>query len=152
MKKNNGFTLAEVMIIVAIMGVLASIVGISMGVVFGQRVKSIAADTKALFQSTQTVAFGRDDAYIELTQSNGVVHITAYSSTNNVINEVEGRNVQMTIYFSDNTSSASAEIHFNRQTGGLAATNGKYVSRIVFENGTKTVTLNVSRLTGKVTY
>lgn len=65
MKKRNGFTLVEVMITVAIMGVLASTVGITMGILLGQRVKSMAADTKSVIQSTQTVAFSRDDAYVE---------------------------------------------------------------------------------------
>ena len=56
MKKNHGFTLVEVMVTVAIMGVLASIIGITMGILLGQRVKSMAADTKSVIQSTQTVA------------------------------------------------------------------------------------------------
>ena len=48
MKRKNGFTLVEVMVTVAIMGVLAGIVGITIGVLLGQRVKSMAADTKSV--------------------------------------------------------------------------------------------------------
>ena len=69
MKKERGFTLVEVMVTVAIMGVLAGIVGITMGVLLGQRVKSMAADTKSVFQSTQIASMSRDAAYIELRQS-----------------------------------------------------------------------------------
>ncbi len=79
MKKNHGFTLVEVMVTVAVMGVLASIAGITIGVLLRQRVKSMAADTKSIFQSTQMVAYTRADAYIKLTQDGGKAIVTAYT-------------------------------------------------------------------------
>ena len=78
MKKNHGLTLVEVMVTVAVMGVLAGIIGITMGVIFGQRVKSMAADTKSVFQSTQIVAMGRENAFIEIQQIGSDAYITAY--------------------------------------------------------------------------
>ena len=153
MKKNRGLTLVEVMVSVAILGVFAGIVGITIGVLTGQRVKSMAADTKSVFQSTQIAAMGRDDAYIKLSQVGNDVQIIAYSSSGSEINRAEGHGVTMTIKNgSGNTLTGDVYVHFNRQTGGLSASASDAVSTITFSNGRRTITLNVSRLTGKVTY
>lgn len=155
MKKRNGFTLVEVMITVAIMGVLASTVGITMGILLGQRVKSMAADTKSVIQSTQTVAFSRDDAYVEFAQNGDRVTVTAYSSAGKKINSAEGNNVQMfvTIGGSEVAVTTPVQMHFNRQTGGLnPQSNGGYISQIRVTNGKRQVILKISKLTGKVTY
>lgn len=155
MKKNKGFTMVEVMVTVAIMSVLAAIVGITMGVLLGQRVKSMAADTKSVFQSTQIASMARDDAYVLLYQVGKNAYVIAYSSAGNEINRAEAHNVTMT--YTVNGSSmgsptAPVQIYFNRQTGGLKADASSAVDSITFSNGQRSITLRVSRLTGKVTY
>ena len=157
MKKNRGFTLVEVMITVAVMGVLAGIVGISMGVLFGQRVKSMAADTKSVFQSTQIASMGRDNAYILIYQDGEDSFVVAYSSDDKIINSATAHHVSVSYVVGNTTynspSKASAvKVYFNRQTGGLDATADAALKSITFSNGTKSITLQVSRLTGKVTY
>lgn len=155
MKKNKGFTMVEVMVTIAVMAVLASIIGITMGILLGQRVKSMAADTKSVLQSTQMVAYSRDDAFVTLSQNGGNALVVAYSSAGNEINRAEGHNVQLyvTIGGSEQQVTSPIEIHFDRQTGGLKAqAGGGYVSRIRVTNGSRSVTLNISKLTGKVTY
>lgn len=155
MKKNRGFTIVEVMVTVAIMSVLAAIVGITMGVLLGQRVKSMAADTKSVFQSTQIAAMGRDNAYIELHQVGNNAYVTAYSSDGDVINRAEAHNVTMSYFVngaSQGVPSSPVKIYFNRQTGGLKEGAATAVSAISFTNGKRTITLQISRLTGKVTY
>lgn len=153
-KRNNGFTLVEVMVTIAVMGVLAAMVGITVGVLFGQRVKSIAADTKSVFQSTQIAAMSRADAYVKLEQSGNDVIISAWSSEGKLINEVKGHGITMTVKLGNNeVATLPVEVHFNRQTGGLSATNASdAVKTITFSNGQRSITLNISRLTGKVTY
>lgn len=157
MKKNHGFTMVEVMVTVAIMGVLASIIGITMGVLLGQRVKSMAADTKSVFQSTQAVALSRDDAYVELRQNGDDATIIAYSAAGKEINRADGHNVKLyvTIGGSETAVSGPIAIHFDRQTGGIKPqTDGgtDYVTAIRVTNGKRNVVLKISRLTGKVTY
>ena len=158
MKKNHGFTMVEVMVTVAIMGVLASIIGITMGILLGQRVKSMAADTKSVFQSTQIVAQSRDDAYIELRQNGSDATVIAYSAAGKEINRAEGHDVKMYVKIGSGAEqlvSSTIAIHFDRQTGGLKPqTNGgsDYVTQIRITNGKRSVTLKISRLTGKVTY
>ena len=155
MKKKNGFTMVEVMVTVAIMGVLAGIVGITMGVLLGQRVKSMAADTKGVFQSTQIAAMGRDAAYIELRQDGNVAKVIAYASDNHEINRAEGRNISLSYSIGTGPMvpvTTPVKISFNRQTGGLDGTASSCVSAIGISNGNKTITLRISRLTGKVTY
>lgn len=155
MKKNKGFTMVEVMVTVAIMAVLAAIVGITMGVLLGQRVKSMAADTKSVFQSTQIASMARDDAYVQLYQAGSNAYVIAYSSAGNEINRAEAHNVTMT-YTVNGTSMGSptspVQIYFNRQTGGLMADASSAVDSITFTNGQRSITLRISRLTGKVTY
>lgn len=157
MKKNHGFTLVEVMVTVAIMGVLASIIGITMGILLGQRVKSMAADTKSVIQSTQTVALSRDDAYIKLQQNGNDAYVIAYSAAGKEINRAQGHDVQMYVKIGSGSEQAvsSIEIHFDRQTGGLkpqTAGGNDYVSQIRITNGKRSITLKISKLTGKVTY
>ncbi len=155
MKKNKGFTMVEVMVTVAIMAVLAAIVGITMGVLLGQRVKSMAADTKSVFQSTQIASMARDDAYVELQQIGSNAYVVAYSSTGNEINRAEAHNVTMSYTVngsSAGTPTSPVKIYFNRQTGGLKADVSNAVDSITFSNGKRSVTLRISRLTGKVTY
>lgn len=162
MKKRNGFTLVEVMVTVAVMGVLAGIVGITMGVLLGQRVKSMAADTKSVFQSTQIAAMSRDDAYIVFKQNGSDAEVVAYSSAGNKISSATAHNVSMTLVFngSDEVNpSSEVTVHFNRQTGGLKPQSageggdaGSYLSAIILRNGNREIRLRISKLTGKVTY
>lgn len=157
MKKNHGFTMVELMVTVAIMGVLASIIGITMGILLGQRVKSMAADTKSVLQSTQTVALTRDDAFVRLSQNGSDAIIVAYSAAGKEINRAEGHDVQMyvTIGGTETLVTSGVEIHFDRQTGGLkpqTVGGNDYVSQIRITNGKRNVTLKISKLTGKVTY
>ena len=157
MKKNKGFTLVEVMVTVAVMGVLAGIVGITMGVLLGQRVKSMAADTKSVFQSTQIASMSRDDAYIRVTGGSDDVSVIAFSSADNKINSAEGHGVKVYVSYDghedSNPLNGSIDIRFNRQTGGLLpGDNGKYVTALRITNGTRSIKLQISKLTGKVTY
>ena len=155
MKKNKGFTMVEVMVTVAIMAVLAAIIGITMGVLLGQRVKSMAADTKSVFQSTQIASMARDDAYVLLYQVGSDAYVIAYSSAGNEINRAEAHNVTMTYTVNGSTMgspTAPVQIFFNRQTGGLKEDSSHAVDSITFSNGQRSITLRISRLTGKVTY
>ena len=155
MKKNKGFTMVEVMVTVAIMAVLAAIIGITMGVLLGQRVKSMAADTKSVFQSTQIASMARDDAYVSLQQIGDDAYVIAYSSAGNEINRAEAHNVTMSYTVngaSMGTPTSQVKIFFNRQTGGLEADSSHAVDSITFSNGQRSITLRISRLTGKVTY
>ena len=162
MKKNRGFTLVEVMVTVAVMAVLASIAGITIGVLLRQRVKSMAADTKSIFQSTQMVAYTRADAYIKLSQVGGKAVVTAYSGPGEddktKINQVEGRSITMSYKVAGTNSfvpvpAGGIEIHFDRQTGGICTNgSGVVVSEIKLQQGKKTIILHISKLTGKVTY
>lgn len=157
MKKKNGFTLVEVMVTVAVMGVLAGIVGITMGALLGQRVKSMAADTKSVFQCTQIASMGRDNAYIKIWQDGRDSYVVAYSSEGNEINRAEAHNVSVSYYMGSELKTAPSEadapkIYFNRQTGGLKDDSTSALKSITFTNGQRSITLQISRLTGKVTY
>ncbi len=157
MKKQHGFTLVEVMVAVAIMGVLASTIGITMGVLLGQRVKSMAADTKSVLQGTQMVSFSQDDAYVEMKQNGNKAQVVAYSSGGKEILRADGSNVQLTISINNGTYiplNGPVSIRFDRQTGGLkplADGTTDYISAIRVSNGNRTITLKISKLTGKVT-
>ena len=160
MNKNKGLTMVEVMVTIAVMAVLASIGGITIGVLLSQRVKSMAADTKSVLQSTQMVALSRDDAYVEVKQSGNNVIVTAYSSGGKKINSVEGHNMTASVVMGDNSTAAvtstGVQIRYDRQTGGIKSNSdtvaSDYVKQIIITNGKRTVTLSISKLTGKVTY
>lgn len=159
MRRNKGFTLVEVMVTIAIMGVLAGIIGITVGVLSGQRVKSMAADTKSVIQSTQIVAYSREDAYIVLTQdgSNAIVVAKRTDDPDGEINRAEGHNVVMWVSFDNGDPvqlSGEVTVHFNRQTGGLMPqSDGTYLTAIEFHGSNNRVErVRISKLTGKATY
>ena len=170
MKKNQGLSLIELVVVIAIMGVLVGLVAISVTVLSRQKVGNAASDVKSLLQTAQTIAMSKDDCHVEIQVINGAVVFTTYSSASKVIDKLTldkkigvrisydgGKNVNelgaVGIYYERESGSFSNA--FVRGSTGNPKTGEDTHSAlqwIEFYNSTKSVRLNLTRLTGKVSY
>lgn len=180
MKRNEGLSLIELIVVIAIMTVLISVVGISVTVISRQKVSNAVEDVKVLFQTAQTIAMSKDNCHIAIARnSDGDTVFTLYSSTNNnVLNRITiSKKVQVKIVandaanphpigdvdvvriYYDRVSGAFSDMYWGGATtlsgesgkGSKIAGNG--VTGIEFTNGTSsTITLKLTKLTGRVSY
>ena len=175
MKQNEGLSLIELIVIIAIMTVLISVVGISMTVITRQKVSNAAEDVKVLFQTAQTIAMSKDNCHIAISQnSDNETVFTLYSSVdNNVLNKVTlNKKVKVSIIAGGNTYDISdvgvVRIYYDRVSGSfdkmywygnstLSGESGKGsqltsdITGIKFSN-TNEIILKLTKLTGRVSY
>ena len=177
MKQNEGLSLIELIVIIAIMTVLISVVGISMTVISRQKVSNAAEDVKVLFQTAQTIAMSKDNCHIAISQnSDNEVVFTLYSSVNNnILNRVTlSKKVKVYIISGGNLYEISTldvvRIYYDRVSGsfdkmywhGNATLNGESgkgseiiggITGIKFSNtGSNEIILKLTKLTGRVSY
>ncbi len=163
MKKNSGFSLVELIVVVAVMAILTTLLSVTINVVFSQRVSSAASDTKSLLQAAQTVAMSKDNCYVSIkTNADGDIEVASFSSTTKQLDAViieKGISVTLTCDTTEYTVSGSDEfqIRYVRESGGFDTTlkNGTdigYCVKITLTRGDKTEVLQLSKLTGKITF
>ena len=171
MKKNQGLSLIELVVVIAIMSLLVGLVAISVTVISRQKVANAASDVKSLLQTAQTIAMSKDDCHVEIQEINGAVVFTTYSSANSIIDKVTlDKKITVNISYSTGSSlnmnvCGAVGIYYERESGSFT---NSYVSGstgnpksgtavdpirwIEFSNGSKSVRLHLTRLTGKVSY
>ncbi|MBO4653233.1 MAG: prepilin-type N-terminal cleavage/methylation domain-containing protein [Lachnospiraceae bacterium] len=169
MKHNEGLSLVELIVIIAIMGVLVSVVGISVTVVSRQKVSNAASDVRGQFQTAQTIAMSKDNCYMQFEQNaNGETVFTIHSSNNAILDRVTvSEKISITVGYGSSTLNMSScgvvRIYYDRESGairdaflcGTSSSDGTSVGNIDtirFSNGSKSVTLHLTKLTGKVSY
>lgn len=164
MKKDRGFSLIELLVVVAVMSVLVALLSVTINVVFSQRVSSAASDTKSLFQAAQTVAMSKDNCYVSLSvNGDGDIEITSYSSTTKQLDSVIVEdNIAVTLEIGGTAYTVSGsddyQIRYIRESGAFdtvyinGVDTGKYCTKITMSKGSKTEVLQLSKLTGKITF
>ena len=173
MKHDEGLSLIELIVIIAIAGVLVSVVGISITVVSRQKVSNAASDVRGQFQTAQTIAMSKDNCYMQIeTNSNDETIFTIYSSNNTILDKVTVSNkINVSLHFSGGSSVTMdsysiVRIFYNRESGAFdrayacgdadpSINIGSSIvipSSIEFSNGSKSVSLRLTELTGKVSY
>ena len=164
MKKNQGMSLVELIVVIGIMGVVVGLVGISFAVVTRQRVSSAATDVKGQLQTAQTIAMSRDDCYVEVRRNaSGEVVFTTYSSatkkldTYTVDSKIQVKLQIGSAIYNLKSDTGTFVISYQRESGSMKDTtrNGTYMGvlrRIEFTDGKKTSILNVNKVTGKVSF
>ncbi|MBO4789156.1 MAG: type II secretion system protein [Lachnospiraceae bacterium] len=179
MKRNEGLTLIELVVIIAIITVLISVVGISVTVISRQKVSNAVEDVKVLFQTAQTIAMSKDNCHIAISQnSDRETVFTLYSSTDNLVLNRVTVNRKVSVYIIASGSSTKnkisdvdvVRIYYDRVSGSFSdmywvgpttlsngSTKGDIVpggiTDIIFSNDTSSeITLKLTKLTGRVSY
>lgn len=172
MKKNEGLSLVELIVVIAVAAVMVSVVGISITVVSRQKVSNAASEVRALFQTAQTIAMSKDNCHVDIQRtSNGETVFTIYSSSNTILDKVTvSEKISVSIGAKGSETAVSGHgivrYYYKRESGSFskslegctATTDGSetssFFNSIVFSNGSgsKSVSIQLTKLTGKVSY
>lgn len=153
--KNRGFSLIELIVVVAIMAVALTVGGYALSAISLANAKNCATEIKSSLEKTRTLACSTDAAV--------TMQLYRDSATGKVVIEKEGAKkeiggravtvkyrVKGSKQFNDLLPSESAPLifGFNRSTGGFSSSTS--VEGIQITSGGKTYTLTCYHLTGKI--
>jgi prepilin-type N-terminal cleavage/methylation domain-containing protein len=172
MKKDAGFSLIELVVVIAIMAILGSGVFISVFSSSAYRARQAAREIDSVLTETRVQALSKEGAWMEIdcvdTAKKKYVIKTSYSEDITVgggitiTYEVAGSSGTKSITGNDITANALA-LSYNRSTGGFTPmliataedgtyTSGSdYCSKITITGGSRTYVINLSRNTGRHT-
>lgn len=167
MKNNKGFSLVELIIVLAILAVVTGVSFVGLGYVYGKNVKSsiekIDNSLLKIQSYTMSKSTGGRDIYMRLTKKSDGFYVEYWhaGAASPIESENIGkRNYTMTAYYDGGSSGTVAvdsgspvDIYFDRSTGGLlplTAGGDTYWERIeVKAGGTGGYSINISKITGK---
>ncbi len=150
----KGFSLVELIVVIAIMGIVAVGGLISMSLVSGQNAKGCCEELESYIQQTRMTAMSRADATLKIyTKSDGV-----YVRLSTASEEVRIGKVGISASYVDTggntvnlTSGTELEISFDRSSGAFKPLGGgtNYCDKIVLKQGERIYTLKMIPRTGK---
>lgn len=174
-KSNGGYSVVEIIIVIAIMVALSGGIFLSINMVFGANAKTCANDIRAAIAQNKINAMGKSEAkvIIERDASDSCIYATqAIATYNSVTGALEwdnegptptaGRekisNAKVYVEFiaKDGTANVldpgeSVEICFDRSTGSFKANDaGVIYKEILVQGGSRSYRLALTELTGKV--
>ncbi len=138
--KNGGFSLVELIVVIAIMAVLTGIASMSLASVMGVSVKQCARDIQSAANQTRVSTLGKDEVIMTITKGNKAKSSEAYYCTivtkdglgKTIENEekIGKSNLDITYVLSDSKGNKTSDItlddthsltiKFNRGTGAMA--------------------------------
>lgn len=173
MKNNKGFSLVELIIVLAILAVVTGVSFVALGYVYGKNVKSTIekVDNSLLkIQSyTMSKSTGGRDIYMRLTKKSDGYYVEYWHAGIGTgapalleSENIGKKNYTITAYYDGGSSgtvtvgsaqNSQVDIYFDRSTGGLlplTAGGDTYWSKIeVRAGGTGGYSVSISKITGK---
>lgn len=163
-QNNNGFSLVELIVVIAIGVILASATAISISSVLGVAVKQCSRNIESVLNKAKVSTMGKDSVIVELYKNDGAGNDGAYYYTvyvNGIESEKKkiGRSsLEITYsmeqdYSSVKTLSGSEKItiEFDRSSGAEKANaDGKCCSRIWVKKGGTQKIITIYKETGKI--
>lgn len=159
MKKNNqGFSLVELIVIIAIMAVLTTSIITYIGMLGAGQAKKCANGIASGFSQTKVCAMSRSSAYMVVYSNDDGVFLKTVQGSNETIEKiankgsvVEYRNVRNGSTFMPvgNTADSGVRIEFDRASGACKQVAGQYCYGFRVTCGQTTYIVNIEPLTGK---
>ena len=138
--KNGGFSLVELIVVIAIMAVLTGIASMSLASVMGVSVKQCARDIQSAANQTRVSTLGKDEVIMTITKGNKAKSSEAYyctivtkdglGKTTENEEKIVKSNLDITYVLSDSKGNKTSDItlddthsltiKFNRGTGAMA--------------------------------
>ncbi|MBR1932033.1 MAG: prepilin-type N-terminal cleavage/methylation domain-containing protein [Lachnospiraceae bacterium] len=153
---SRGFSLVELIVVIAIMSVVSAGVLMSMSVVTGQNIKSCYAQLDSNIENARLLAMSKNNVTIKLyAKANGEVYIKLSNATDEVRIGKRGLSVRYMTNtgVQDATEAAPLELAFDRSTGAFKPLNGTtdvYCQKIILSDGKRTFTMRLVPKTGKI--
>lgn len=144
--KNSGFSLVELIIVIAIMAIVVTVAGLSVGTLAGRRVRKCADEIVSTIERARVLTLGKEQNNVECVISydstDKEYHAMVYQVINGTPTEVSDRvvgrdSIQVQVYFDDDThaysltelkgalpyASSTQGLHlvFNRASGAFEA-------------------------------
>lgn len=115
---NQGFSLVELVIVMAIMAVVVTTVGLSISLVSGRKVKKCADEIVSTIERTRVLSLGKDQGQVEFILSqdaSGDYHVRIYQGSNAsddpILDRVVGKDpIEVKVRFSDGTEEVLGNI------------------------------------------
>lgn len=176
--KNGGFSLVELIIVVAIMAIVVGVIGLSVGTLTGRKIAKCADEIVSTLERARVLTLGKEQNQVEfvLTDVSGEYHAQIYQGGTKVSDRIVGKDpITIQVYFDDDSTpynlsqlkgtlpyaSATDGLHlvinrasgaFEEKTCAAADADKDYCKKIVIsdKNGTRTITVTTVGRTGKI--
>lgn len=169
MKNNKGFSLLEMIIVIAILAVVASVSFVGLGYLYSTNIKSSVKKINSSLLKTQNYTMAKSnggrDVYMRINQaSDGNYYIEYWRVSGETRVKIQDdekigkKNLTVTCHKDDGSTAtvsvgSPVDVYFNRSTGGLlpiTAGGDVYWSKIeITANGANRCTVTISKVTGK---
>ena len=169
---NGGFSLVELIIVIAIMAILVGVMGISASSLTGRKVKKCADEIMSTIERTRVLTLGKEQNDVEcvLTYEGKEYHAKIYQKGTLVSDRIVGKDpIDIKVYFEDTLTEIDGKtpyatpgekgLHlvFNRASGAFEQNTNEagghekeYCRRIVVTNGSRTIEITTVGRTGKI--
>lgn len=169
MKNNKGFSLLEMIIVIAIMAVVTSVSFVGLGYLYSTNIKSSIKKINSSLLKTQSYttakSIGGRDVGMRIKKTSDGYYIEYLGIPGQEDEKIGNTNLKVTCYYdgygSDGITRVSGteivdtsnpvDIYFDRSTGGLLPyTDKAYWKKIeIIANGSNSCTVTISKVTGK---
>ena len=151
MKNNKGFSLVELIIVIALMGIILGFASVGLGALSSQNEKAASKDIYNMIGSAKTVAMSRAECYLVLTSDSvRIVYKNTENSTYITASENSIKKTVLVSYSEDGTNYSQIDgsttqpgivIKFDRSTGGF---DSFYYYNTAYTSGGSAVPYNSS--------
>ena len=174
--KNGGFSLVELIIVVAIMAIVVGVMGLSVGTLTGRKTAKCADEIVSTLERARVLTLGKEQNQVEfvLTDGSGEYPAQIYQGGTKASDRIVGKDpITIQVYFANDnkayslselkgtlpyaTATGGLHLVFNRASGAFeektCAANDvvkDYCDKIVISNGTRTITITTVGRTGKI--
>lgn len=175
--KNGGFSLVELIIVIAIMAIVVTVMGLSVGTLTGRKVAKCVDEIVSTLERARVLTLGKEQNQVEfllLEDGNGEYHAQIYQGGSMVTDRVVGKKpIEIEIEFSDGSTyelgsiggeppyatipETGLHLVFDRSSGAFSQNTNKvgsdvklYCNKITVSNGTRTITITTVGRTGKI--
>lgn len=168
---NRGFSIVELIIVVAIMAIVVGVATLSFSIVTNRRVSKYADEIESTMERARVLTLGKEQNAVEcIISEDGDEYVAKILQGGSVVSErkIGKNNVSITVYFDNGSSgvalsgitgkspaSTGSGLHFvyDRASGAFIKdvnVNGHYCTKIEISNGSRTAQIIPIGKTGKI--